>query len=201
MSQEDRTVTMTTPRPAIRPAARTRATALAAELLKAHRLGSRLEAASAAIGRALAENAPKSDHGQLLFRALAPGDRRTRPADERAVLALAERGETPTAAAVTAWLEADARRTAAARAIRTAAAIPVAEHGRQAAAYVAETLERTGTGPTWPELADALGWPARPRNARYAIITKLITAGWLEAGEQPRSLRPGRKHTGTEGRR
>jgi len=171
-----------------------RATALAATLLQGHRLGTRLPLAAATVGRALVATSPKSDHGQLLARALQAATD-GRPADERAVLWLARRGEIPTAAAVAARIEGEARHHAAAKVLRAVADWAAAEDGPQASEYVAAVLAETGTGPTWRELGAALGWPRRPHDTIYVIITRLAAAGWLDQGDKTaRSLRPGRKY-------
>jgi hypothetical protein len=62
--------------------------------------------------------------------------------------------------------------------------------GEAAARYTAQVLAGTGAGPTWAELADALGWPADP-TLRRLITRDLIGCGWLACTREARSLRPG----------
>jgi hypothetical protein len=64
--------------------------------------------------------------------------------------------------------------------------------GETAARYVAAVVAGTGTGPTWNELCDAMGWDTR-KQIRSAIITALAKDGWLATGQRSRSLRPGRR--------
>jgi hypothetical protein len=190
-------MTTTDTRPAASKAARLeRAARLVAELLKGRGRGASPPGAVEALSRALAATAPKSGHGQLLFRTLrslqGPGGK-PQADDERAVWWLAQRGQTPSPGAVAARLAAaeSARQTAAA--VR-AAVDRIADHdGPKAAAMVADIIARTGAGPTWRELAAVMGWPSTPYEVRFAAVTRLVHAGWLESGTAERSLRPGRK--------
>jgi hypothetical protein len=59
-----------------------------------------------------------------------------------------------------------------------------------AAAWVGQVVDATGTGPTWSELAAAMGWPS-DRAIIKAIICTLAKRGWLTTGRRSRSLRPG----------
>lgn len=64
----------------------------------------------------------------------------------------------------------------------------VRDDAETAAAYVAQVVAGTGTGPTWGQLGSAMGWPA---GDVPAIICTLARQGWLRTGRGPRSLRPG----------
>lgn len=166
------------------------AVALAEKLLRAggHR-GRWVPVAAVAMGRALVRTTPGSEHGKVLAAALrAPrlGD----PGGVGAVLRLARSGITPTQAAVASCLEQQEghiRRLAAVRALARDLAGAEVE-GPRAAAWVAGVLAETGTGPTWGELAAAMGWP---RPVAGVQIRALIAGGWLTASSRPRSLRPG----------
>ena len=188
--------TITTDRPAPDRAQIERATRLVTELLKGRGRNANPPGAVDALGRALAATPPKSDHGQLLFRTLRTLQgmgAEPQADDERAVWWLAQRGQTPTPGAVAtrlAHLE-TARRTTAA--VRAAVDAIGARDGAKAAATVADIIARTGAGPTWRELAAAMGWPLTPYEVRYAAVTRLVAAGWLEHGTAERSLRPCRK--------
>jgi hypothetical protein len=151
--------------------------------------------AAAAFGRALAVTAPKSPHGQLLIAALRPRPLADRSAAERAVHWLAARGETPTAGAVASRLEMiRVRRDGAER--RKGQADQLADRdAMKAAAHVGQVVTATGAGPTWTELGKAMGWP---HDAKNAVITRLIRTGWLEIGQAPRSMRPGRNYSKKE---
>ena len=169
------------------------ATALAEKLLRAggHR-GEWVSVAAVALGRALVKTTPGSEHGKLLAATL-----RTPKADAPiqadaptgvdAVLWLARTGTTPTAAAVAAHLERYEKRRRR-QAVLRAFTPRLDVDGPRAAAWVAQVLAETGTGPTWRELAVAMDWP-------YPVWTRQIRAllarGWLVATSQPRSLRPG----------
>jgi len=65
--------------------------------------------------------------------------------------------------------------------------VPVA--GEQAARFVAQRLELTGTGPSWGELREHMGWPSRPVTLR--ALRLLQNAGWLTSTPEEGSLRPG----------
>jgi hypothetical protein len=90
-----------------------------------------------------------------------------------------------------------ARQAAAARA---AAAPYVEADGPKAAVYVARVVRETGTGPTWCELQQAMGWPRQPYGLGAAIIHDLARTGWLEFTSEPRSLRPGPAASTANGR-
>ena len=65
----------------------------------------------------------------------------------------------------------------------------VRDDAETAAAYVAQVVAGTGTGPTWGQLGAAMGWPAEDVPA---IICTLAKHGWLATGRRPaRPLRPG----------
>ena len=94
--------TITAPKPAKpTPAQIERAIAVAAKLLRAHTdRQDRKAMTAAAFGRALVVTPPGSDHGKLLAATLRSGKWKDRPPEQRVVLKLARRGETPTAAAI-----------------------------------------------------------------------------------------------------
>jgi hypothetical protein len=141
---------------------------------------------AAALGRALARSARGSEHRKLLaaaLRARKPGERTP---EERAVWWLARRGETPTPGAVATRVAEDQRRQERAALVEQLAH----DDGLRAAVEVARTVRRTGAGPTWRELARALGWPDW---AAPLVIPRLESAGWLAAGTERGSLRPGKR--------
>lgn len=76
---------------------------------------------------------------------------------------------------------------------RRAQLLDIAEASASVArTWVAEHLEREGTGPTWRELSNAMGWPWRGRRNLGRAIGMLILFGWLEhEPDVERSLRPG----------
>jgi hypothetical protein len=150
-------MTTATDRPVISPAQLERATAMAARLLAAHRLGKILPVAAKSFGRAIAITPPRSEHGQLLARALRPPDGTARPEDVQAAVRLACEGTTPTARAVAACLDGARQHRASASKDRAAVAEIAARDGQRAAACVAEVVARTGQGPTWHELGHELG--------------------------------------------
>jgi hypothetical protein len=79
------------------------------------------------------------------------------------------------------WREQQQARTQAAATARDT----VLRDAERAAAYVAGVWARTGAGPTWTELGDALGWsPA----LRARIIRMLAREGVLSYSAEPRSL-------------
>ncbi|MFJ9314216.1 hypothetical protein ACIRN4_08510 [Pimelobacter simplex] len=80
-----------------------------------------------------------------------------------------------------AWREQQRARAEAAATAATA----VERDAARAAAYVAGVWERTGAGPTWTELGDALGWPPA---LRERIIRTLAREGVLTYSAEPRSL-------------
>jgi len=59
-----------------------------------------------------------------------------------------------------------------------------------AARWVAGYVAGTGEGPTWAELAAAMGWPD-DRDTLRSVIFTLVKHGWLQVSPAPRSLRPG----------
>ena len=169
-----------------------RYTQIAAKLLAGHDFKpNRRPGVARAFGLALAATSPRSGHGQVLAAALRPARWSDRPAEERAVFQLARRGETPTEAAVAAWLESRRRRQERWDRDAAAAAEAAAADGPRAAAYVAAVVRDTGQGPTWTELARAMEWPRQPWGLRNAIIRVLARDGWLATGTEPRSMRPG----------
>jgi hypothetical protein len=80
--------------------------------------------------------------------------------------------------------------TAGVAEVQRAVEAAVRGDAQAAAAYTAQVVAGTGRGPTWNELADAVGWPAG-KEIRRVIICILATQGWLRTGQEPRSLRPG----------
>src|SRR6266702_3091508 len=119
-----------------------------------------------AVAGAVVVTHPRTPHGQALMRALSGplSYAEGRPGPELgAIRWLTARGQAPTEAATAARVAAvEARRTAGAargQAVRSA----VAADGPGAAGTVAEVVARTGTGPTWRELAPALRDAQRDR--------------------------------------
>ena len=91
-----------------------------------------------------------------------------------------------------AWREQQQARAEAAATARAA----VDRDAERAKAYVAGVWERTGAGPTWTELGDALGWaPA----LRERIIRTLAREGVLSYSPEPRSLAVAGGACGVEG--
>jgi hypothetical protein len=174
-----------------------RASQLVAELLKGRSRGSvTYHAAVSALSRAIAVTPPKSEHGRLLFRTLRSlQDRGAGPkaADESAVWWLAQRGQTPTPGAVAARLAAAGTSRQAAAAVGVVTGQLGDDDGARAADAVAGVIARTGAGPTWRELAIAMGWPLTPHKVQFAAVSHLVAMGWLQYGTTKRSLRPGPK--------
>ena len=145
---------------------------------------------AAALGRALAECAPRSDHGRLLARTIQviKSGGPVMDVDVRRVRPLAQAGTVPTPASVRALAESE--RAAARSAVKRRELVEAAvqRDGRSAAVYVAAVVRSAGTGPTWMELATAMGWPHR---VAAPVIRELERAGWLRTGQAARSLRPG----------
>lgn len=142
------------------------------------------------LAKLLATCSPRDPHGALLAAALQPragAKGGPRPPAEQVVRRLLRHGHTPTGAAVAGELE-GAERAEAARVERAArlAATAQANAGR-AVRLVAERWALQGSGPTWHELGRAMGWS--PGDVA-AVIRALVADGHLEAGIQPRSLRP-----------
>jgi hypothetical protein len=144
------------------------------------------------LARALANTPAKSEHGQLLVRALRPG-KGPRPKDERIVRRLVGyNGDPPYAHVVGQLLDAEGKREERAAWRNRVVAKVVAEDGPRAAAFVAQCWQETGAGPTWHQLSSAMGWPSHPKiRIIPAIIHGLAKGGWLRAGKEPNSLQPG----------
>lgn len=140
--------------------------------------------AYAALADVLTVTAPTSQHGRLVLAALDPqrASDDSRPPEEEAVRALLAHGQAPTPEAV-AIEAADITRVAGATRDQ------VRDEGRKAAELVAGWWRATNAGPTWAELAIAMGWPGRSAADRH--IRMLEKARWLTTGLAPRSLRPG----------
>jgi hypothetical protein len=146
-----------------------------------------------AIARALMVTHPRSPHGQALMLALSgPASRlRERPGPQlSAIRWLVARGQTPDETAAAARVAVLERRKAASADLWEAARSAIATDGPRAAASVAEVLARTGAGPTWWELATAMGW-SQQHAVRAVIMRGLDRSGWLTFTEHERSLRPG----------
>ena len=148
--------------------------------------------AARALGIAVANTDPKSEHGQLL--ASTVRRLRTRMAKlpetgtlEALVWLLACRGVTPTAAAVEAELGKKGRRAAWKSrwdAVEAAADVD----GPKAAAFIVRVVAETGAGPGYTQLRTEMGWQSR-YTGRHLV--SLVKAGWVTVGEKPRSMRPG----------
>jgi hypothetical protein len=80
-----------------------------------------------------------------------------------------------------AWREQQQARAQAATIARDA----VSRDAQRAREYVAGVWDRTGAGPTWAELGDAMGWPPA---LRERIIRSLTREGALSYSLEPRSL-------------
>lgn len=91
-----------------------------------------------------------------------------------------------------AWREQQQARTEAAATARAA----VDRDAERAQAYVAGVWERTGAGPTWTKLGDALGWGP---DLRERIIRTLAREGVLSYSPEPRSLAVAGGAGGVEG--
>ncbi len=117
------------------------------------------------------------------------------PEERSAWLQLVRGGMTPTPAAVAGLVASTAARSAR-RAREAAELAAIAKRdAAAAAATVARILADTGTGPTWTELGRVMGWPINA--ARSSIVPRLLRACWLTSTPEPRSLRPGPRHTNT----
>lgn len=64
--------------------------------------------------------------------------------------------------------------------------------GPRVARLVKACVDRFGWGPTWAELARAMGWSYAKRQE---MIHSLARVGWLSFTREPRSLRPGPRAT------
>jgi hypothetical protein len=183
-------MTMTTARPRASRATIRQATALAASVINGRRLPPQVSAEqlAAAFGRALAVTAARSEHGQVLTAALQDRPLPRRSPAERAAWWLAARGQTPTAQAVAKRLAEAQAQQERAEERRQAAEQLARRDGPRAAQYAAGVIQSTGTGPTWRELGQAMGWPEW---SWPAVIGRLERAGYLATGSEPRSLRPG----------
>ncbi len=144
------------------------------------------------LAKVLMATHPRSEHGQLLVRALQPGTGYRSP-EEIAVRFLVRQGMTPTIPAVAGYVRALAAREAK-DTERTSAASQIAgSDGLRAAQFVADRIRDTGEAPTWLDLAINLGWPRN--NIVYAkVIKQLERDGWITTGREPRSLRPGSRY-------
>ena len=125
--------TITAPKPAKpTPAQIERAIAVAAKLLRAHTdRQDRKPVTAAAFGRALVVTPPGSGHGKLLAAALRSGKWKDRTSEQRVVLKLARRGETPTAAAIASLRDGAAAHQAHMDRLRDAAAAIAATRRRR----------------------------------------------------------------------
>lgn len=144
------------------------------------------------LAKVLMATRARSEHGQLLIRALQPGTGYRSP-EEIAVRFLVRQGMAPTIPAVTGYVRALADREAK-DTERTSTASRIAESdGFRAAQYIADRIRDTGEAPTWLDLAINLGWPRN--NAVYAkVVRQLERDGWITTGREARSLRPGSRY-------
>ena len=178
------------------------ATALVEKLLRAggHR-GKWVPVAAVALGRALVKTTPGSEHGKLLAATLrtpkaeAPTGQADAPAGVDAVLRLARAGITPTAAAVADHLERYEKRRRR-QAVLRAFTPRLDVDGPRAAAWVAQVLAETGTGPTWWELAVAMDWPPPVRTRQVQALTRPRLAGRDQPTPLPttRTRGPAQRH-------
>lgn len=147
------------------------------------------------LARVLLRTSPRSDHGQLLMRAMIPDNRLREPRspEETAVRELLSHGQTPTIPAVAGHV-ADNRGAAEARARREAQAEQIArEYGPAVAKAIADRIAETGESYTWAELYRVMGWPwGYPK---VAIMRRLERDGWIVSGRETRSLRPGDRYS------
>jgi len=143
------------------------------------------DTAAQALGAVLAKTPARSEHGRLLSAAL-KGIASAEPLGEQehAVMRCARQGITPVPASVAQA----AAHYAGVRSRTGAVTEALFADGERAGAEVARVVAVTGAGPTWGELATAMGWPWKSRGA---IIRALARDGWLVTGCEPRSLRPG----------
>jgi len=117
------------------------------------------------------------------------------PEERSAWLQLVRGGMTPTPAAVAGLVASTAARSARRARVAAELADIAKRDAAAAAATVARILADTGTGPTWTELGRVMGWPINA--ARSSIVPRLLRACWLTSTPEPRSLRPGPRHTNT----
>jgi hypothetical protein len=175
------------------------ALALASKAVRGSKLrrakGVTIDVPIANLAKVLMRTSPRSDHGQLLMRAMVPDERLSGPRspEEEAVRRLLSRGQSPTIRAVASYV-ADARRVAEAKARREALGARIAgEYGPAVAKAVADRIAETGESYTWAELYRAMGWPwGYPK---VIIIRQLERDGWLVTGSEERSLRPGERYS------
>lgn len=144
------------------------------------------------LAKTLMKTHPKSEHGQLLMRALSPVHAADRSPEVLSVRWLVRRGESPSPEAVAGRIEAVRERDAVSTAKwETVNRIADAD-AFQAAKTIADRIAETGEAPTWRELIRAVGWPEKERPVCNMIFSRLDYLGWIETGKQARSLRPGK---------
>lgn len=159
--------------------------------------GATYESMTANLARVLMRTHPKSQHGQLLMRALSPASPQKRSEPENAVRWLIKRGQSPTPEAVADRLQIVQAQKAPKIDIWDIAESIAARDGMRAAQTIAEQIAETGQAPTWFELARALDWPRK--QTRFDPIFRLLEReGWIVTGPEPRSIRPGRRYQETE---
>jgi len=148
------------------------------------------------LAKVLMTTPPRSDHGQLLVRALSPASAdNKRSAEEIAVRWLLAHGQTPTEPAITTRLEM-LRISEASRIQKETEAARIAEKdGLRAAEAIASRIARAGESFTWVELRHAMGWPLG-KTTLEMILRRLEADGWIETGTKTRSLRPGSRYLG-----
>jgi hypothetical protein len=146
------------------------------------------------LAKVLVQTSPRSDHGQLLMRAMVPDNRLKEPRspEEAAVRKLLSHGQTPTVSAVAGHV-ADNKGAADAKIRREAQAEQVSrEYGPAVAKAIAKRIAETGESYTWAELYRVMGWPwGYPK---VAIMRRLERDGWIATGRETRSLRPGDRY-------
>jgi hypothetical protein len=173
----------------VEPAAEARMTAAATAALTATiRSPAARQRMARAFGRAMAVTPPGSEHGRLLVAALRSPKGPGRPLPVQVAAWLAGRGTSPTPAAI----EGRIREVTGSAERRTR--LLASLDGAAAAAFVAAFWAEHGQGPTWAEVARAMGWP---RNSAELAIPQLARQGWLTPGgrDEPRSLQAGPQAT------
>lgn len=142
------------------------------------------------LAKVLMVTSPRSDHGQLLMRALRPALGEYRPVEELAVRFLIRKGEAPTESAVAGFVQYRAEKDARDAELNRLAQETAAADGYRAAQFIAGRIAESGEAPTWHELRRVMGW-TRKEPVFSKIMGNLSRDGWIVAGREPRSLRPG----------
>ena len=146
-----------------------------------------------AFARAMLATPAGSPHGEIIKSILVrlAAGKKLQAGPQRASLWVASRGETPTEGAVRNRLEALAGYRASAedsQGLKAGALVIAAGHGLESAEFVAKVVAETGTGPTWWQLTQHLGGEYTQGNF---LVRALVADGWLTAGSEAGSLRPG----------